>query len=462
MSGSPGDAALVNLTPVAATGAGDGQLVSSDVAVAPVASNVNYRPGSVDPNVGVARIGADGRVCFVNARHASVHLVADHLGTIDAASYTPATASGAPKRRVDTRTEVTVFSETFDGDPARPTLFESPRWDVRRNHTDFQKWGVGDMMDAQHGPNCEPPPATHRIEWMSEGVYTCKNHLMTAANGSKYGIVVLTPAAMIDFSRRGTVAFDLSTLAMSSRDWVDVWVTPADDFLTLPCGPPKCPEGAYDGKPRNGVHATKDGQVWRIEITRNGNTVASTELRENLNPSATVRTPFELELRPGGLTFRILQTGQSVDLDADIGFTTGYVQWSHHSYTPSKDSAGVPATWHWDNFRIEPAVPFTMIKSTRERFVARPGEVGTIRFESPAPPGSKLAFSGVCRVFVDFGSGFREAARVPGTEDGPPETGHSYFEPIPAGTTKVAVRFAGDGWYDGFPCLFEDAVVFAP
>ncbi|HUF97851.1 MAG TPA: right-handed parallel beta-helix repeat-containing protein [Ilumatobacter sp.] len=48
-------------------------------------------------------IGADGQVCFVNAQHSSVHLVADQLGVIDADSYQPATPSGAPQRALDTR-----------------------------------------------------------------------------------------------------------------------------------------------------------------------------------------------------------------------------------------------------------------------------------------------------------------------------------------------------------------------
>ena len=103
VAGSPGDVAVVNLTPVNAAGFGNGQLVSSDVASPPVASNVNFRPGSFDPNVALAPIGADGRVCFVNSVHASVDLVADHLGTIDAAAFTLASGSGAPLRVVDTR-----------------------------------------------------------------------------------------------------------------------------------------------------------------------------------------------------------------------------------------------------------------------------------------------------------------------------------------------------------------------
>jgi hypothetical protein len=103
VAGSPGDAAVVNLTPVEASGAGNGQLVSSDVTSPPPASNVNFSLGTADPNVAIARIGADGTVCYVNSHHSSVHLIADHLGTITAASYAPATSSGAPTRSIDTR-----------------------------------------------------------------------------------------------------------------------------------------------------------------------------------------------------------------------------------------------------------------------------------------------------------------------------------------------------------------------
>ena len=103
VAGDPGDVAVVNLTPVLAGGSGNGQLVSSDVTGALVASNVNFAVGSVDPNVAFAPVGEDGRVCYVNSAHATVHLVADHLGTISTNGYTPATESGAPHRALDTR-----------------------------------------------------------------------------------------------------------------------------------------------------------------------------------------------------------------------------------------------------------------------------------------------------------------------------------------------------------------------
>ena len=53
VAGSPGDAAVVNLTPVLAQGSGNGLLVSSDVTSPPVAANVNYKTGTVDPNVAI-------------------------------------------------------------------------------------------------------------------------------------------------------------------------------------------------------------------------------------------------------------------------------------------------------------------------------------------------------------------------------------------------------------------------
>ena len=103
VSGGAEGGALVNLTPVLAEGAGNGLLVSSDLTTPPNASNANYAPGTVDPNVAIAPIGRDGQVCYVNSRHTSVHLIADHLGTIDADAYTPATPTGAPDRKIDTR-----------------------------------------------------------------------------------------------------------------------------------------------------------------------------------------------------------------------------------------------------------------------------------------------------------------------------------------------------------------------
>ncbi|HWL41407.1 MAG TPA: hypothetical protein VNQ73_00585 [Ilumatobacter sp.] len=70
-------------------------------------SNVNYAPGTIDPNVAIVPIGEDGKICYVNSIHASVDVIADHLGTISATAYQPAIQSGAPNRRIDTRNHAT-------------------------------------------------------------------------------------------------------------------------------------------------------------------------------------------------------------------------------------------------------------------------------------------------------------------------------------------------------------------
>lgn len=102
-SGAPGDYSVANLTPVRASGAGNGQMYKSGITPNANNSNVNFNVGTVDPNVAIAEIGADGQVCFKNSPHSTVDLVVDDLGSIAAAAYTPATPNGAADRKVDTR-----------------------------------------------------------------------------------------------------------------------------------------------------------------------------------------------------------------------------------------------------------------------------------------------------------------------------------------------------------------------
>jgi hypothetical protein len=51
------------------------------------------------------------------------------------------------------------------------------------------------------------------------------------------------------------VRFDLSTLRTSSRDWVDLWLTPYDDHLQLPLEA-WLPD--LTGEPRRSVHLKMD------------------------------------------------------------------------------------------------------------------------------------------------------------------------------------------------------------
>ena len=98
---SPGDFVGLNLTPVNATAAGFGTIHSSDDP-AGATSNVNYTVGSVDPNFGFAKVGADSMVCFTNGPAASVDLIVDELIVAGAATFSSPTPGGA-SRLLDTR-----------------------------------------------------------------------------------------------------------------------------------------------------------------------------------------------------------------------------------------------------------------------------------------------------------------------------------------------------------------------
>ena len=100
--GDPGDLAVVNVTPVRAASRGFGAMTSSGDDAAGV-SDVNFAAGTIDPNVTMVAIGADGRICYRNSAHASVHVIVDQLATISA----DAVANTTRRRLVDTR----------DGDP---------------------------------------------------------------------------------------------------------------------------------------------------------------------------------------------------------------------------------------------------------------------------------------------------------------------------------------------------------
>lgn len=98
---APGDFVGVNITPVLASGPGFGVLHSSDDA-AGATSNVNFDSGTIDPNVAFVKVGADGRICFTNSNHSSVHVILDEMIVGAAGTFTKPTAEGAV-RLSDTR-----------------------------------------------------------------------------------------------------------------------------------------------------------------------------------------------------------------------------------------------------------------------------------------------------------------------------------------------------------------------
>jgi hypothetical protein len=177
------------------------------------------------------------------------------------------------------------------------------------------------------------------------------------------------------------------------------------------------------------------------------------------------RTPYELVISSQGYTFRIAansasspgKTLLSGKWSKPLTFTQGVVQFAHHSYNPTKcDVTALSCkadTWHWSDFSISSAVPYTLIRPTDHQVVT--GSGGAVTFGSPAPTGSYLKFSAIGSVQVSYDGGktYSKAAKPP--MDTAPHEEHftSYLTPVPVGATSVLFKLAG-GWYG--PAMARD------
>jgi hypothetical protein len=367
------------------------------------------------------------------------------------------------------------FLEAFDGRPAGPEPWRPADWDVSVHSLDPGSWARLPAMDAQHGPDCAAPPATHHLDGdYGQAVFRCNDHVMTAINGAGYGAVYLTPPALLDFSQgEAVLRFDLSTLRTSGRDWVDVWLSPYEEHLHLPLEN-DLPDLA--GPPRRALHVRMDNgyggsifvtSVFRDFVQRNTRDWFGPGYETVLTPSASRRDTFELRLSRTHVKFGMPQYGLwwADDDIADLGWDTAVVQLGHHSYNPTKDCGGSgscgPNTWHWDNVSLSPAVPLTLLRGDR-RTVDASNAAQPVRFPAPAPAGARLRFAGIgvnIEVSFDGGASWAPAQRQPSGKDAGDEVFKSYWTPVPAGAAQVLVR--GQTRIT-IPWAVRDLTIFSP
>lgn len=357
------------------------------------------------------------------------------------------------------------YQFNFDGDPATPQPWNPPTWDVAVNSRDTPTWGKLEEMEAQHGPDCSPYPATHSNSTYEGSVFICKNHVMTAINAGGYGEIVLTPDHLVDFTNgEATIRFNVSTLRTSFRDWIDITVTPFEDNMVLPLT--LLPPVDLQGPPKRAIQVKMDqfnGSIFRAvqidgfqvhDLPSNDSTSVESLVGA---PSATKRTTFELSLSQSHLRFGAPEFGYNwVDTQlSGLNWTRGVVQLAHHSYNPTKDCTPAadlqctPNTWHWSNFSISKAVPFTMLKGSPR--VAHEGTPAVVDFPAAVPGPGFLRFAGIGAIdfSLDGGRTWRAANRQAQSFDYG-EHFSNYWTPVPAGTKSVAIRgrdwFAGPWW----------------
>lgn len=348
------------------------------------------------------------------------------------------------------------FLEAFNGLPAAPEPWKPSNWDVTVHSRSRDRYYSLTPMNAGHGANCEPPPLTHQISSYEDSVYICRNHMMTAINDDGYGVIYLTPDHLVDFTNQeAVIRFDMSTGRTSSRDWVDIWISPYNDHLQLPLDS-LLPD--LSGEPRHAVNIEMG--VFNGETTFSGSvvrnfSVAQLNVKEYLGyeqiftPSFMQRETFELRISQTHIKFGMPKYNYwwiDTDIPA-LTFTQGVVQFGHHSYNPTKACSGCgPNTWHWDNFSISPSVPFTMIRAG-QRFANTASPV--VDFAGQSAPGSNLRFAAIGKqIEVSFDGGVTWlAAKTQPQIRYVEEAFWSYWMPIPAGVKQV--QFRGQNWWGG-------------
>ncbi len=366
------------------------------------------------------------------------------------------------------------WTETFDGDPTSPQVWNSPDWDIQYHTRNATYWAAPEAMPQQHGSDCSAPPMTHPASSWPGTVYQCRDHLMTAINATDYGLIYLTPNRMADWSAGpAVVQWEMSTEAASQRDWVDLLITPYDQNQAHPLEV-SLPD--LQGKPRdylhvdlannehapiprlgqNGAESTLGEQTWTVASVRSG-------IRPGTNEAATRQT-FRLTLSSTSATFERLASESAPAIVfwdktfPPLNFTSGVVQFGHHSYTPWKDGNGGPQTYHWDNVTINPSIPFTMIKSDI-RYVTTDSQI--VSFDSPAPRNSHLRFSALGNVAVSFDGGPFEMAKRQWEQGDKAEHASSYWHPVPEGIRSVRFQFSQRDWWNGPNFIAKDITVWS-
>lgn len=368
------------------------------------------------------------------------------------------------------------WMETFDGTPSHPTAWSSPNWDIQYHVRDSWRWQEPAGMEAQHGASCSAPPEMHHVDTWTGTVFQCNGHVMTTSPGHGYGMIYLTPNRLVDFSSGpAVVQWDMSTEDTNKRDWPSVTITPWEwnQAVTLMAGSAQGTD--LQGRPRHGLEVNFElnsgsSSVPHLVISNEGRAteyVGRGTMAGGIAPGtnqAAARQTFKLTVSKDHVRFErlasetasaIVYIDQSI---ADLGWTSGVVQFGHHAYDPEKDSS--IQTWHWDNASIAPSVPFTMIKTDRRSITTSNAAGEVLNLAEPAPANSYLRFAAVGTPYISVNNGPFVAATKQWERSDIPQHASSYWHPIPRGTTAVKIRMGSRGWYNG-PYIARDFSVWS-
>jgi hypothetical protein len=364
--------------------------------------------------------------------------------TVDLVSW-----DGTPVINVSSGTPATGTVPTWALLP--PAQWKPTNFDVAFHTKDRAYWLRPEPFRGMHGTGCQPfqevetlgsganairpgDAGSHAVATYDDMNYRCRNHMMTAIKATQYGVIYVTPGALVDLNGgEAVIKFALSTFRSSGNDWVDVWVTPWAENLALPL------DGALtsvdlQGPPKRAIHVRMTAgnrghsafQAFYVTGhaeypigpgpggTTNGYESVLNAANGQSPPVSTRRDTFELRLTATHVKFGMRKVAGNnankvwggaasitwIDADLPAGLppmTWGpsVVQFGHHSMLGAAADAE-PATqgggtWHWDDYTLAPAVPFTILRATNVEAASLPsgryadGKHPDMQLASPMP-----------------------------------------------------------------------------
>jgi hypothetical protein len=382
---------------------------------------------------------------------------------------------------------------TAMGSPASPAAWNGQsngQWDVisEARDVDAAATAAVPQFSAGHASDCSnsdsAPFPSHPVSNRADQLFVCHDHLMTALNSDDYGYgaIYLTPPAMVNLSQGASIDFASTTFRTSDRDWWDLWVTPFSENFLSPLDE-DFPD--LNGPPKDSVHIKMDqfnsGTIFKGEVYDNFDSTAlkgaGDALLESFAPPSVVnRARFQLRFTPvaGGyhIQFGLVQNASGsqvawfVDDTVSLPFSQGVFQLGLHSYTPTKDAGCgptiedvqkglgcAPNTWHWSDFAINNAVPFTIDPATP--WAAGDAATARVTLSRPSPANSFLRFaargSGL-QVSFDGGRSWAAARERQQVGSGVPNPSvdpyhlQSFWMPMPAGVRDIEFKGRGGWW----------------
>ncbi len=375
-----------------------------------------------------------------------------------------------------------TFLETFDGSPGSPQPFTSSRVAVTRTERNLPGDNLQPAHHSMHGADCAGPPATFTNNGSrAMSVYQCRDHIMTSISGTPYGLVYLTPTALVDWSGgSATISWRQSTARSSARDFLSVWITPWANVLDLPA--PVAVDNDLNGAPLNAIHFVMDFFTDRITPEAYFNGAVRYYNESSVIPYSRVVVPdnarrdlFEMTITASSVELRLNGTVIARGDGLTVPFTSGMVQFGHHSYSPGKGCGATYVdalinqcvngndiassnTWHWDDFSINPSLPASFLQGAPDYSTG-----GRVSLPAPAQSGSRLRFNAIGRVELSWngGSTWAVAPVQPGNQERDELHVASYWVPAPAGATGFDIRLSVDGPYPSQMLHAKDFTVWA-